>query len=420
LVNARRLRLINVSIAVLALVVLVLVYWLAYRPLPKISGKLTAPTRQPATITRDALGIPHIQAQNAPDVYFLDGYAMAQDRLWEMDMLRRYGSGQLAEVSGPAMLEVDKLTRRLRMRAIAEAQVARLTASDRMAFLEFARGVNYFIESNHARLPLEYSIPGHEFSPRPWSPVDSLAIGMVMFRDLTDTARDDIEKGNLMRKAPEERVRTLFPATLGQALSPGSNAWAVSGSHTATGRPILANDTHLGIRIPSIWYELHLKSPEMNVEGMTITGVPGVVVGHNESIAWGVTNLSGDDMDVYREQINLNTGQYVFQGQTVVAQLDQQVIGVYGSRPVASDTWVTRHGPVRLSLSGYQSRTGLAGVPRSGGQVLGSSAELRLRRPGGTHWLSGFRWHADSKGIHRRCAAVGGVGKTGVGRLRTV
>lgn len=340
------------SIAVLALVVLVLVYWFAYRPLPIVSGKLAAPTRRPATITRDALGIPHIQAQDAQDVYFLEGYAMAQDRLWEMDMLRRFGSGQLAEVSGASMVEVDKITRRLRMREIAEAQGARLPASDRMAFLEFARGVNYFIASNHSRLPLEYSIPGHEFSPRPWVAADSLAIGMVMFRDLTDTARDDIEKGNLMSKAPEERVRTLYPATLGQALSPGSNAWAVSGSRTASGHPILANDTHLGIRIPSIWYEVHLKSPEMNVEGLTITGLPGVVVGHNESIAWGVTNLSADYMDVYREQINLNTGRYVSQGQTAAAQLDRQEIGVYGARPVTLETWVTRHGPVVYSDGG--------------------------------------------------------------------
>jgi penicillin G amidase len=345
-VNARLIRLINVSIAVLALVVLVLVYWYAYRPLPKVAGKLAAPTRRPATITRDSLGIPHIQAQNAADAYFLEGYAMAQDRLWQMDMLRRFGSGQLAEVSGPSMVEVDRTTRRLRMRAIAEAQTARLPPSDRMAFLEFARGVNYFVESNRSRLPLEYSTPGHQFSPRPWVAADSLAIGMVMCRDLTDTAKDDIDKGNLMSKAPADRVRTLFPATLGQALSPGSNAWAVSGSHTVSGHPILANDTHLGIRIPSIWYEVHLKSPEMNVEGMTIAGLPGVVIGHNESIAWGVTNLSGDYMDVYREQIDLTTGHYVYQGQTVGAQLEREEIGVYGDRPVTVETWVTRHGPV--------------------------------------------------------------------------
>ena len=188
---------------------------------------------------------------------------------------------------------------------------------------------------------------GHGLRPIP------LAIGMVMFRDLTDTARDDIEKGNLMSKAPEERVRTLYPATLGQALSPGSNAWAVSGSRTASGHPILANDTHLGIRIPSIWYEVHLKSPEMNVEGLTITGLPGVVVGHNESICVGRNEpqrrLHGC---LSREQINLNTGRYVSQGQTAAAQLDRQEIGVYGARPVTLETWVTRHGPVVYSDGG--------------------------------------------------------------------
>jgi penicillin G amidase len=348
-VNSRVLRLINVSIALLALIGLVVIYWFAYRPLPKTAGSLSAPVRWSSKIVRDERGIPHIETKESQDAYFLEGFVMAQDRLWQMDGLRRFGAGELAEVAGPSAVEFDKAARRLRMRSIGDAWYASLDPDDREAFQQFARGVNYFIEGNRGDYSLEFSIPGHSYSPRPWTPSDSLVIGLLMFRDLTDESNDDLELGRYFATGKRELIEKLFPAVEGQALLPGSNSWAVSGAHTASGKPILANDPHLTIRLPSIWYQVHLRSQELNVEGVSIPGVPGVIIGHNRSIAWGLTNLQADVMDLYREHIDMSNGQYMFGGQMQQAQLDRQVIGVYGARPVTLETWVTRHGPVALA-----------------------------------------------------------------------
>ncbi len=351
-VSTRLLRLINVSIAVLALLVLVLIYWFAYRPLPKVSGTLTAPVKWNATVSRDRLGVPHIEAREKGDLMFLQGFVTAQDRLWQMDILRRFAAGELAEIAGPAALESDKQSRRLRMLPIAEIEFTRLTPSDKEAFIEFSRGVNFFIASHRGDYAFEYSIPGHSYSPRLWTPVDSLLVGLMMYRDLTNTAEADLEKGRLLKAAPRDRVEALFPHVSGESLSPGSNAWAVSGAHTTSGKPILANDPHLAIRIPSIWYMIQMKGGGLDVSGASIPGLPGVIIGHNQDIAWGVTNMEGDYMDVYAEQMDLRTGRYVFNGEQQQARLEHQMIGVYGSAPVAMDLWVTRHGPVMFSEDG--------------------------------------------------------------------
>jgi len=351
-VSTRLLRLINVSIAGLALLVLVLIYWFAYRPLPKVSGTLAAPLRWNATVSRDRLGVPHIEARETGDLLFLQGYVTAQDRLWQMDVLRRFAAGELSEIAGPSALESDKKSRRLRMVPIADAQFTRLTPQDREAFIQFARGVNFFIESHRGDYAFEYSIPGHSYSPRLWTPIDSLLVGLMMYRDLTDTAEADLAKGLLMKAAPRDRVEALFPHAAGESLSPGSNAWAVSGAHTTSGKPILANDPHLSIRIPSIWYMVQLKGGGLDVSGASIPGIPGVIIGHNQNISWGVTNLESDYMDVYAERIDLRTGRYMFAGEQQQARLDRQLIGVYGSAPVPLDVWVTKHGPVMFTEGG--------------------------------------------------------------------
>ncbi len=351
--NSRALRLINVSIAVLALIGLVLIYWFAYRPLPKTSGSLLAPVRWSSKIIRDDRGIPHIETKESVDAYFLEGFVMAQDRLWEMDGLRRFGAGELAEIAGPAALELDKSARRLRMRSIADSWYQSLSPEDREAFVQFARGVNYFIDTNRGRYSLEYSIPGHKYSPRQWTPSDSLVIGLLMFRDLTDRSHEEVELRRYMAEGNRNLLEELFPASEGQALLPGSNSWAVSGAHTVSGKAMLANDPHLGIRLPSIWYQVHLRSQDLDVEGVSIPGVPGVIIGHNRSIAWGLTNLQTNEMDLYQERIELRTGKYLVGGQFQQAKLDRQTIGVYGQKAVTVETWVTPHGPVAISPGPY-------------------------------------------------------------------
>jgi penicillin G amidase len=351
-VISRLVRVINVSIAVLVVLIAIGVYWYAVRPLPKTTGEIAAPIESSAVIRRDARGVPHIEASSWQDAIFLQGYATAQDRLWQMDGLRRFGGGDLAEVFGSGSLALDERSRRMRMRAIAEAYAQRLKPEERALLVQYARGVNYFIDAHRGDYSLEFSLPGHAYDPRPWTLTDSMLVGLVMFRDLTDSMRFEFDKNALLGKAEPAKVHTLFPTAQGQYLSPGSNAWAVSGAHTLSGKPLMANDPHLSYSIPGTWHLIHLKAPGLNVSGAALPGLPCVILGHNEQIAWGATNLQADVLDLYTEQMDAKSGRYAFQGKLEQAQLDREIIGVRGGKNIAVDVWVTRHGPVVIEESG--------------------------------------------------------------------
>jgi len=346
-VLSRLVRIVNISLGVLAILFAAFVYWFAVRPLPKTTGEIAAPISSPATIARDARGVPHIEAATWQDAIFLQGYATAQDRLWQMDGLRRYAAGELAELAGPDAVSLDQRARALRMRPMAEANVARLSAHDREVMVQYARGVNHFIDTHRGDYSLEFSIPFHAYDPRPWTLIDSMLVGLLMYRDLTDSLSTDIAKGNVLAMgADPAKFHILFPPSDGGAVNPGSNAWAVSGAHAGGGKPMVANDPHLRYSVPGTWHLVHLKAPGLNVSGAALPGVPSVITGHNENIAWGVTNLQADVMDVYAEQLDEHTGRYVFQGKLEQAQLDHQVITVKGAKPLELNFWVTRHGPV--------------------------------------------------------------------------
>lgn len=341
------------SIAVLVVLIGVAVYWYAFRPLPKTSGEIIAPIRAGASIRRDARGIPHIEAGSWQDAIFLQGYATAQDRLWQMDSLRRYGAGELSEVLGRSTLALDERSRAMRMRAIAENDITFLTPQDRAVFVEYARGVNYYIDTHHGDYQLEFNLPGHTYTPRPWTVVDSMLVGLVMYRDLTDSSKFEFEKGVLTAQASDPaKVQMLFPAIQGEFVNPGSNAWAVSGARAADGKPMLANDPHLRYSVPSTWHLVQLKAPGLDVSGAALPGLPCVITGHNNQIAWGVTNLEAGTMDLYIEKMDESRGAYIFQGKLQQAQLDRQMIGIRGDSPVQLNTWITRHGPVILHANG--------------------------------------------------------------------
>ncbi|MDQ2949166.1 MAG: penicillin acylase family protein [Acidobacteriota bacterium] len=345
--NRGIIRYINWAIAVLVVAALIAVYWVAYRPLPQTSGELAAPISHQATVARDSLGVPHITAATLDDALFLQGYVTAQDRLWQMDALRRLAAGDLSEVIGPATLEADRESRRLRMRRTAEAHARTLPLADRAVLVAYARGVNYFIRTHMDRLPLEFTILGYD--PRPWTVVDSLLAGLQMYRNLTNIYRDEFKKQTMLEGGDRAKVNFLFPRRSGREFQPGSNAWAISGAHTASGRPLLANDPHLDYAVPATWYMVHLQAPGFNVTGVSLPGVPCVIIGHNERIAWGVTNLGFDVQDLYQEQLDPNSGRYLFNGQPEQAHLETEVIPVKGARPVDFKQWVTRHGPVIAS-----------------------------------------------------------------------
>ncbi len=329
---------------------LLALYRIAYRPLAQTSGQISAPVSARAAVTRDALGVPHISAANWEDAIFLQGFVTAQDRLWQMDALRRLAAGELSELIGSRTLELDREARRLRMRRIAEAQYRTLPEADRAVLAAYARGVNYFIETNRGRLPLEFTLL--RYDPRPWHVVDSILCGLQMHRNLTTTWKEELQKQAMLTKGDAAKVNFLFPMWAGTEFQPGSNAWAISGKHTASGKPILANDPHLEFSIPSTWYQVHLEAPGLDVTGVSLPGVPAVIIGHNQRIAWGVTNLGFDVQDLYIEKFDPRNGQYLFQGKIERARLETERIPVKGARSEEFKQWVTRHGPISASEQG--------------------------------------------------------------------
>ncbi len=357
-------RILTYSIAAVLAVVLFAGYWFGWRPLGEVTGTISAPITAPATISRDAIGVPHIQAAHWEDAVFLQGYAMAEDRLWQMDGLRRRAAGELSEIVGAVALPSDQEARSLGMARIVDQQEKDLTAEERAAFSAFARGVNHYIDQHRGRLPLEFSLLN--YAPRPWRVRDSMLAGMEMYRTLTSSWRAEMNKQTLREHGEHDKVDFLFPLRNGNDPQPGSNAWVVSGAHTASGKPLLANDPHLEYALPSPWYLVHLEAPDLDVTGASIVGLPGVITGHNRNLAWGVTNLEFDVQDLYKEQFDPQTGRYVVQNNVTneaksntkntfaQARFEQDLIGVKGSAPVAYNTWVTRHGRLFINQGGQQ------------------------------------------------------------------
>jgi penicillin amidase len=341
------LRAVNLSIAVLLVALLAMVYWFGWRSLPETSGTIAAPIGGKATISRDPKGVPHIAAASWEDAIFLQGYAMAQDRMWQMDALRRMAAGELAEVVGKSGLESDQDAHRWRMQRVAEAQERHLTPASRSILAAYARGVNYFLETHRGRLAPEFAVL--RYDPRPWRVRDSLLVVLQMYRMLASTWREEMNKAHMLAGGDADKVNFLYPRRTGSEVQPGSNAWVISGVRSATGKPILANDPHLEWTVPGEWYLVHLRAPDLDVSGATLPGIPGVITGHNRHIAWGVTNLGFDVQDLYREQINLENGRYLSQGQVVQATPERDVIAVEGQPPAEFTLWVTRRGPIFLS-----------------------------------------------------------------------
>lgn len=334
----------NTAVAASLLVVAALIYWYACRPLTLTSGRLRVPVAQRVTVERDPLGVPHITAASVEDALFVQGFVTAQDRMWQMDSLRRWAAGRLSEVAGAQALAEDRRSRALRLERVAEEHYQSLPPEDRAPLAAYARGVNFYLETHRARLPLEFTIMGYE--PRPWRVIDSLLVALQMFHTLTMTWQQEIKKDAMLAAGDPEKVSFLFPVRAGSETLGGSNAWVLSGARTATGCPLLAGDPHLAYSIPGIWYLAHLKAPGLDVTGATIPGLPCVILGHNERIAWAVTNLQFDVQDLYIEKLDVRTGSYTYRGQLEQARLERDVIPVRSGRPVEFAQWVTRHGPV--------------------------------------------------------------------------
>lgn len=346
----RLVRILNLSIAVLLVAVGVFLYWKIYRTLPQTSGTVSAPVSAAAEIRRDARGVPHITAASWEDAVFLEGYAMAQDRLFQMDGMRRLAAGELSEIVGPAALEADREARRLRMRRMAEDHARTMPAADRAVLAAFARGVNHFLETHRASLPIEFTLLGYQ--PKPWTVTDSVLAGLQMHRNLTTTWKHEMQKQSLLDQGDKAKIEYLYPPRTGSEVQPGSNAWALAGAHTASGKPLLANDPHLEFGLPSTWYMVQMTAPGLNVAGVTLPGVPCVILGHNDDIAWGVTNLGFDVQDLYIETLAPGGAGVLYKGQPAQSRVEQEVIQIKGAKPVLESVAVTPHGPALEVVNG--------------------------------------------------------------------
>jgi penicillin G amidase len=340
----RILRYLNFAIGAALLVLIIAAYWYAWRPLPQTSGVVEAPVAGRAVVSRDALGVPHIMAASLSDALFVQGYVTAQDRLFQMDAMRRMAAGELAEVLGPAGLASDREARQLRLRRIGEAYSTGLPPPDRAALAAYARGVNQFILTHKGQLPLEFTLLGYE--PRPWSIVDSLLIVVQMMNTMDRSWRRDLQMENVLQGGDPAKVNLLYSVGTRDQAGPASNAWALSGAHTVSRRPLLAGDPHLEFSLPPAWHVVQIGGPRLNVYGVTLPGVPGVLAGHNARIAWSITSLPFDVQDLYIEKFDLASGRYMFRGQMEQAAPEREVIRVKGAVPVGVMQWVTRHGPI--------------------------------------------------------------------------
>jgi penicillin amidase len=408
--------------AILVLVVASAIGWFVYRPLPQLEGSVVVPgLNSEVTVERDNWGVPHIRASSVEDLAEAQGYVTAQDRLWQMDLLRRVARGQLSEVLGPATLEIDKDFRVLNFGRAADRDMGMMGPEARKILEAYARGVNRFIEQHATKLPIEFTLLNYK--PRPWQPTDALVIGCYMYRSLTDTRVVEMGRAIVTVKVSPELAKDLYSpeasmdhfvvgdpnvgkeahaaaqadsdqdqdddedemdpedvlkasreiysppsaagvpdltSALAGALkdwigesqrqirrSLGSNNWVVSGDYTTTGKPLLANDMHLGLSLPPIWYEIHLTAPGWNVKGFALPGTPMVVVGHNDRIAWGFTNNGADVLDLYIETFNpANRDEYRVNGGWKKADVYDEVISVKGAAEEHLRLVVTRHGPV--------------------------------------------------------------------------
>lgn len=325
-------------------------WWFIGRAAPKVSGSIQAPVSSPLTIDRDAIGLPHINAASVEDALFAQGFVTAQDRLWQMDMLRRLAAGDLSEVVGTSALESDQLARKMRLRATADLQARSLPPADLALLAAYARGVNHYIDQHEAKWGPEFALLGYR--PRHWTPADTLLSALQMDRTLTNSWETDLLKARMIAAGDSAKVRRLFPTRDGGEIIPGSNAWALAGAHTASGQPILAGDPHLPFSMPSAWHLVHLRAPDLNVIGATLPGIPFVLIGHNEQIAWSITSLQFDTMDLYAEKMDLRSGRYAFQGQILQAQRETELIAVKGAARSETLNLVTRHGPIFTAHAG--------------------------------------------------------------------
>lgn len=399
----RILRWLMVFLVLLVAAIVAYAYHVAHSALPQLDGEIKVTgISAPVTVTRDSHGVPTIEAASFEDLFFAQGYITAQDRLWQMDVMRRFASGELSEILGGDTIKLDREQRILGLRAAAKKSLSISSQRDHIYFDAYARGVNAYIAQHGNHLPIEFRIL--RYTPKPWQPEDSIVIANQMVKDLNygyifDTvAREkilarlgpDLTSDLYVNRSWHDRPPTVMREDLSQtdasandsddddddAESPdnsvtrgndshalpeegipvnGSNDWVVSGAHTVTGKPLLCDDMHLGHQMPNLWYEAHLHAGPYDVVGVTLPGMPYVIVGHNQRIAWGFTNVGPAVTDLYIENFNAQ-GAYQSPKGWSEPEHRAEVIHVKGKPDLTLDVRITRHGPIVSELIPGETR----------------------------------------------------------------
>jgi penicillin G amidase len=437
-----------VALVLLLVATLVVAAVLVRRPLPETEGSAPLPGLSgDVEVVRDDNGIPHLYADSDDDLMRGQGYVQAQERFFEMDVRRHVTSGRLAELFGETALETDKFIRTMGWRRVAEREWSLLEPETRAALTAYTEGVNAFLDQHGTGdIAVEYTLmtlTGLDYEPEPWTPLDSLAWLKAMAWDLRGNMEEEIDRvmasvrhtprevaqlhpgypydehppivegggvvdgvyeqdasGNSTRNPrrapyPLGAVRVLrdarramgsVPALLGRGDGIGSNSWVVSGEHSATGAPLLANDPHLGTSQPGIWMQMGLhcrqEAPDctLDVSGFTFSGVPGVIIGHNADIAWGFTNLSPDVTDLYLEQVR-DSEWWLQDGKRRRMQVRTETIEVRGGEDFELRIRETAHGPLISDVSAELS-------------TVGANAPTEVRGRRGNGYAVALRWTA--------------------------
>src|SRR4051794_6932599 len=349
-------------------------------PLPRTRGSVAVNgVSAPVTIARDQHGVPRIEARTIEDLCFGQGFAIAQDRLFQLELYRRIAAGRLSEFAGPEGLSTDRLMRTLGLYRRAEAEVATIPRSGREYLEAYAAGVAAAMKAAPAP-PVEFQLLRIE--PEPWTPADSLAIGKILALGFSTNMETELFRAELVSLIGAEKVARLEPqypggnpvvtqpgvpwsgdalelaaqiAKVRQAVgfSPepvGSNNWAVSGERSATGAPLLAGDPHITASIPDVWYTVELSSPDLEMRGGAMPGFPGIVIGQSHDVAWSFTNVMADVQDLYVERVRSahedNPPAYEFQGEWRELKVLHDRIFVRGRHPEPLEIWETHHGPI--------------------------------------------------------------------------
>jgi penicillin amidase len=399
----RTLQWLGAGLLTLAVLLLGLLLWYRQASLPMVEGTLrVAGLAAPVRIDRDEKGIPHIGGGSEADVLFGLGYAHAQDRLWQMDFNRRIARGRLAELVGPAGLDTDRFLRTLGIQRSAQALLDAMDADTRVLLDAYVAGVNAALATRTGPLPPEFLLTRAP-APEPWSALDSAGWAMLMALDLSQEWRDELARLRLAARFTLAEINDLRPppgdavvvptadypaqyrlmglytdaaragepprsslldegtrlaglpafAGDGAAAGLGSNNWVVAGSRTVSGKPLLANDPHLSLTTPAIWYLARLDAPDLKATGLTLPGLPWVLLGRNEHVAWGATSAYGDGSDLYLERLNpAAPGQYQTPDGFAAFEQTTETIKVRGGDDVTIAVRRTRHGPVLSGVLG--------------------------------------------------------------------